>query len=62
MLAERSNTTTHRKSMLLELWGDDNFFNARNMDVYISKLRRYFQYDTSVQLINVRGQGYKLVF
>lgn len=62
MLAERSNTTTHRKSMLLELWGDDNFFNARNMDVYISKLRRYFRHDTSVQLINVRGQGYKLVF
>ncbi|WP_436490754.1 response regulator transcription factor [Chitinophaga sp. ARDCPP14] len=62
MLAERPNTTTHRKSMLLELWGDDNFFNARNMDVYISKLRRYLQHDATVQLINVRGQGYKLVF
>jgi DNA-binding response OmpR family regulator len=61
MLAERLNVTTHRKSILLELWGDDNFFNARNMDVYISKIRKYMQHDPAVQLINVRGLGYKLV-
>lgn len=62
MLAEHPNVTTHRKTMLLELWGDDNFFNARNMDVYISKLRKYLQHDDRVQLINVRGLGYKLVY
>jgi two-component system response regulator TrcR len=62
MLAERPNMTTHRKNMLLELWGDDNFFNARNMDVYISRIRKYLQHDPSVQLVNVRGLGYKLVF
>lgn len=62
MLAEKANITTHRKNILLELWGDDNFFNARNMDVYISKIRKYLQHDPSVQLINVRGLGYKLVF
>jgi DNA-binding response OmpR family regulator len=62
MLAERPNVTTHRKNILLELWGDDNFFNARNMDVYISKIRKYLQHDPSVQLINVRGLGYKLVY
>ncbi len=61
MLAERSNTTTHRRNILLELWGDDNFFNARNMDVYISKIRKYLRHDPSVQLVNVRGLGYKLV-
>jgi two-component system, OmpR family, response regulator TrcR len=62
MLAEKANITAHRKNILLELWGDDNFFNARNMDVYISKIRKYLQHDPSVQLINVRGLGYKLVF
>ncbi|ACU61549.1 response regulator transcription factor [Chitinophaga pinensis] len=62
MLAEKPNVTTHRKNILLDLWGDDNFFNARNMDVYISKIRKYLQHDSSVQLINVRGLGYKLVF
>ncbi|GAA0562915.1 response regulator transcription factor [Chitinophaga japonensis] len=62
MLAERPNATTHRRNILLELWGDDNFFNARNMDVYISKIRKYLQHDPSVQLVNVRGLGYKLVF
>ncbi|QHS58746.1 response regulator transcription factor [Chitinophaga agri] len=62
MLVEKANITTHRKNILLELWGDDNFFNARNMDVYISKIRKYLQHDPSVQLINVRGLGYKLVF
>lgn len=62
MLAERPNATTHRKNILLELWGDDNFFNGRNMDVYISKIRKYLQHDPSVQLINVRGLGYKLVY
>lgn len=62
MLAERPNVTTHRRNILLELWGDDNFFNARNMDVYISKIRKYLQHDPSVQLINVRGLGYKLVY
>ncbi|MFY0254997.1 response regulator transcription factor [Chitinophaga sp. 30R24] len=62
MLAEHPNVTTHRKSMLLEIWGDDSFFNARNMDVYISRIRKYLQHDESVQLINVRGLGYKLIF
>ncbi|MCF6405926.1 response regulator transcription factor [Chitinophaga filiformis] len=62
MLAERPNATTHRRNILLELWGDDNFFNARNMDVYISKIRKYLQHDPSVQLVNVRGLGYKLVY
>ncbi|SFM93342.1 DNA-binding response regulator, OmpR family, contains REC and winged-helix (wHTH) domain [Chitinophaga sp. YR627] len=62
MLAEKPNITTHRKNILLDLWGDDNFFNARNMDVYISKIRKYLQHDPAVQLINVRGLGYKLVF
>lgn len=62
MLAAKPNMITHRKNILLEIWGDDNFFNGRNMDVYISKLRKYLQHDDSVQLVNVRGLGYKLVY
>lgn len=50
-----------RKDVLLKLWGDDNFFNARNMDVYISKLRKHLEKDSSIEIINVRGIGFKLI-
>lgn len=55
------NNVVERKQVLLEIWGDDNFFNARSMDVFISKLRRYFEKDPSVQIVNIRGIGYKLI-
>ncbi|MEI3796901.1 MULTISPECIES: response regulator transcription factor [unclassified Chitinophaga] len=61
MFSENANKTTSRKIMLEKLWGDDNIDNSRNMDVYISKLRKYLLYDTTVRLINVRGLGYRLV-
>ena len=61
MLAEHINTITPRKAMLLNVWGDDGFFNARNMDVYITRIRKYLQQDTAVQIINVRSVGYKLI-
>ncbi|RZK58049.1 MAG: response regulator transcription factor [Pedobacter sp.] len=48
--------------ILNELWGNDSFFNARSLDVFISKLRKYLAADDNVQIINVRGVGYKLVF
>lgn len=54
------NSLLDRKKVLLQLWGDDNFFNARNMDVYIAKLRKYLAHDASLAIINVRGFGYKL--
>lgn len=51
------------KSVLLnQLWGNDNFFNARSLDVFISKLRKHLLLDANVQIINIRGIGYKLVF
>ncbi|MRG43755.1 response regulator [Chitinophaga sp. SYP-B3965] len=61
MLADHLNAITPRKAMLLNIWGDDGFFNARNMDVYITRIRKYLQLDTSVQIINVRSVGYKLI-
>ncbi len=51
-----------RKILLEKLWGDDSFFNARSLDVFITKLRRHLEADPQVQLINVRGVGYKLVW
>lgn len=61
-LYENRNEVMERKKVLLDLWGDDNFFNARSMDVFITKLRRYLKDDSRVQIVNIRGVGYKLIF
>ena len=45
----------------MDLWGDDSFFNARSMDVFITKLRKKLKADPSVQIVNLRGIGYKLI-
>lgn len=50
-----------RKETLLELWGDDSFFNGRSLDVFISKLRKNLSGDPRIRILNIRGQGYKLV-
>jgi len=47
---------------LKKLWGDDDFFNARSMDVFITKLRKKLKDDPAIQIVNVRGYGYKLIF
>jgi len=60
-LSSHEGQVLERRQVLLDLWGDDSFFNARSMDVFISKLRRYLKDDPSVQIINVRGVGYKLI-
>ncbi|RAJ81886.1 DNA-binding response OmpR family regulator [Chitinophaga dinghuensis] len=61
MLADNQNNITARKDILLDLWGDDSFFNSRNLDVYITRLRKYLQLDENIQIINVRARGYKLI-
>jgi len=58
MLAENKNGTTARKEILLKLWGDDSFFNSRNLDVYITKLRDYLKEDASIEIITIKGVGY----
>ncbi|CAK7072977.1 MAG: Transcriptional regulatory protein PrrA [Parabacteroides sp.] len=62
LLCEHANDVLQRKPVLLELWGDDSFFNARSMDVFITKLRKKLKADPTVQIINIRGIGYKLIF
>jgi len=60
-MLQNKNQLTDRKVILESLWGNDDFFNARSMDVFISKLRKKLSLDPSIQILNVRGYGYKLV-
>ncbi|MEI6851707.1 MAG: response regulator transcription factor [Bacteroidota bacterium] len=61
LLCENSNDVLDRSTALKEIWHDDSYFNARSMDVYITKLRKYLKEDPEVELINVHGTGFKLV-
>lgn len=49
-----------RQDILLELWGDDSFYNSRNLDVYISRLRDYLSADPSIQIVTLKGIGYRV--
>ncbi len=60
LLIEHKNDVLPRKKALLEIWQDDSYFNARSMDVFIVKLRKYFTEETGVQIVNVHGEGYSL--
>lgn len=60
-LCERANEVLEREDALRLVWGDDSYFNARSMDVYITKLRKYLKDDPGVELLNVHGVGFKLV-
>jgi len=57
-LIENKNAAVNRKDILLKVWGDDSFFNSRNLDVYITKLRDYLKDDPSVKIITLKGIGY----
>jgi DNA-binding response OmpR family regulator len=58
LLLENANQTTERKEILMSLWGDDSYFNSRNLDVYITKLRDYLKADPQVEIITIKGIGY----
>jgi len=59
-LCRNQNEITNRSSLLLQVWGDDSFFNSRSLDVYMSKLRKYLKKDLNVELVTVRSKGFKL--
>lgn len=61
MLIQKKNEVLEREYALKKIWGDDSYYNARSMDVYITKLRRFFKENPTVQIINVHGVGFKLV-
>jgi|SRR5690606_37462440 len=60
-LLQHKNDLMPRKETLLQLWGDDSFFHARTMDVYIAKLRKYLKHDPKLSIVNIRGFGFKLI-
>ncbi len=60
-LIKNKNAVLGRSLILNKLWGNDDFFNARSMDVFITKLRKKLNKDDSIQILNVRGFGYKLI-
>ncbi|MGM5468771.1 response regulator transcription factor [Flavobacteriaceae bacterium LMO-SS05] len=60
-LIKNKNQVLDRSLILNKLWGNDDFFNARSMDVFITKLRKKLSEDESIQILNVRGFGYKLI-
>ena len=61
ILVGHRNFTVARKDILLQVWGDDNFFNSRNLDVYITKLRDYLRQDPAIEIITIKGVGYHFV-
>ncbi len=61
MLAEHKNDLLTREKALKKIWGSDTYFNGRSMDVYIAKLRKYLKEDGSIEIVNIHGNGFRLV-
>jgi DNA-binding response OmpR family regulator len=61
MLAEHKNDLLQRDKALKKIWGSDTYFNGRSMDVYIAKLRKYLKEDTQIEIVNIHGNGFRLV-
>ncbi len=61
MLCEYKNDLLPRETALKRIWGSDTYFNGRSMDVYIAKLRKYLKEDTRVEIVNIHGNGFRLV-
>lgn len=61
LLVKNQNEILDRQATLRAIWGDDNYFNGRSMDVYIAKLRKLLKEDEAIEILNVHGKGFKLV-
>jgi len=61
MLAEHKNDLLPREQALKRIWGSDTYFNGRSMDVYIAKLRKYLKDDPNIEIVNIHGNGFRLV-
>ena len=61
IFCENQNKTVSRTYALKIIWGDDSYFNARSMDVYITKLRKYLKEEKNIQILNLHGEGFKMV-
>lgn len=61
LLVRNENEILDRQATLRAIWGDDNYFNGRSMDVYIAKLRKLLKEDPAIEIMNVHGKGFKLI-
>jgi DNA-binding response OmpR family regulator len=61
LFCENINQPLSRSFILKMVWGDDSYFNARSMDVYLTKLRKHLRHDDTVQIVNLHGEGFKLL-
>jgi DNA-binding response OmpR family regulator len=61
LLYENRDKIVQRSEILTLLWGSDSFFNSRNLDVYITKLRGYLKHDPAIEIITIKGVGYRFV-
>ena len=61
LLVKNENDILDRQATLRAIWGDDNYFNGRSMDVYIAKLRKILKEDERIEIMNVHGKGFKLI-
>lgn len=61
MLAEHKNDLLPREKALKKIWGSDTYFNGRSMDVYIAKLRKYLKEDDRIEIVNIHGNGFRLI-
>ncbi len=61
LFVQNKNQIVSRSYALKLIWGDDSYFNARSMDVYITKLRKHLKHDSNIQIINLHGEGFRLI-
>lgn len=61
MFCLRKNDVLERSEALTKIWGEDNYFTARSMDVFVTKLRKYLALDTNLEIMNIHGNGFRLV-
>jgi two-component system OmpR family response regulator len=61
LLCKNRNDVLDRQAALRAIWGDDNYFNGRSMDVYIAKLRKLLKEDARIEILNIHGKGFKLI-
>jgi len=61
MFCTHLNDILPRSTALTEIWGEDNYFTARSMDVFVTKLRKYLKNDTNIEIVNIHGNGFQLL-
>ena len=61
MFCQKQNFVLQRSDALTKIWGEDNYFTARSMDVFVTKLRKYLKKDENIEIVNIHGNGFRLV-